>query len=110
MNDDDEVLLSLPVDALLLLLRNMRLGSLSPEEIAVYVLMQAAANEIERLQGGIDEFLADVDNEHRPEWYSDEDMAAGKDPIWCVTCGAGDGHWPCYTRTALDTLKEIRNG
>jgi hypothetical protein len=63
--------------------------------------------EIERLRSAIEALLFDIDEDHQPEWASDEAKAAGKKPWCCRWCGPQDGSWPCSHRMALDTLKEI---
>ena len=64
--------------------------------------------EIFRLRNAIDVFVAGVDVQHAPEWASEAAKAAGKEPWVCVTCGVGDGSWPCAERLALDELKAAR--
>ncbi|MBU3689096.1 MAG: hypothetical protein B7C54_05715 [Acidimicrobiales bacterium mtb01] len=63
-----------------------------------------------RLEAAIDALLSEIDGDHQPEWVSEEAKAAGKKPLWCRFCGAGDGSWPCAHRMALDELKEAQRG
>lgn len=69
-----------------------------------------ALDTIEKLGSAIDNLLEDIDSDHQPEWYSEESRLAGDDPIYCRTCGAQDGSWPCVHRMALNELKEARRG
>lgn len=73
-------------------------------------LMEEAANTIDLLYLAIDNLLEDIDTDHQPEWASEEDRRAGKDPWCCRTCGPADGGWPCTHRMALNELKAVRNG
>lgn len=59
-----------------------------------------AEAENERLHVAIYWLVADIDHAHLP------------DPMGrlCITCGAGDGSWPCIHRKALDELKKARRG
>lgn len=62
--------------------------------------------EITRLRAAIDTFIAEIDEDHQPEWASDQAKASGKEPWCCQWCGPQDGHWPCCHRMALNDLKE----
>lgn len=64
--------------------------------------------EITRLRAAIDTFIAEIDEDHQPEWASDQAKASGKEPWCCQWCGPQDGHWPCCHRMALNDLKEAR--
>lgn len=65
--------------------------------------------EITRLRAAINTFITEVDDDHQPEWASDQAKASGKEPWCCQWCGPQDGHWPCCHRMALDELKEARH-
>lgn len=69
-----------------------------------------AADKIEKLASAIDNLLEEIDSFHQPEWYSEESRLNGDDPLYCRTCGAQDGSWPCVHRIVLNELKEARRG
>ena len=69
--------------------------------------LAAALDEIVRLRAAIDNFVAEVDDDHQPEWASEQAKANGKKG-WCRWCGPQDGGWPCCHRMSLDALKEAR--
>lgn len=77
----------------------------------------SAANEAEdlraenvRLRKALTTALADLDEEHQPQWTSDEAKAKGKAPIGCALCWPGDGHWPCTSRLIADDLRAALTG
>jgi ABC-type nitrate/sulfonate/bicarbonate transport system substrate-binding protein len=72
--------------------------------------IEARDDEIVRLRAAIDAFITEVDDDHTPEWASEQAKANGKEPWCCDWCGPQDGGWPCVHRMALDELKEARRG
>ncbi len=68
-------------------------------------LAESQGRELERLRGLIREAIADLDDEHRPQWYSAEVKAKGYDPIGCVICFPEDGSWPCVGGMIADDLR-----
>lgn len=64
-----------------------------------------AEAEVKRLRKVVRTALADLDEEHQPQWSSDEAAAKGKAPIGCALCWPGDGHWPCRSLLIADDLR-----
>jgi hypothetical protein len=54
--------------------------------------------------------VADLADEHQPQWASDEMKARGKDPLGCVICWPKDGGWPCSTAMVVDDLRAALSG
>lgn len=63
-----------------------------------------------KMNDAIDNLLDEIDNFHQPEWYSEESRLKGDNPLYCRTCGAQEGSWPCVHRMVLNELKEARRG
>jgi len=70
----------------------------------------AAEAEVERLREAVTTALANLDDEHQPQWSSDEAAAKGKAPIGCTRCWPGDGRWPCSSRLIADDLRAALSG
>lgn len=85
-------------------------SELRAEIVRLRALWGAERSEVERLRAAIDSFVAEVDDDHQPEWASEQAKANGKKAWGCRWCGPQDGGWPCCHRMALDELKEARRG
>ena len=66
--------------------------------------------EVDRMRAAVVTALAELDEEHQPQWSSDEAAAKGKAPIGCTRCWPGDGHWPCSSRLIADDLRAALSG
>jgi len=65
------------------------------------------AREVLRSRTAIKDAIRELEACHYPQWISDEAKAAGKDPIWCATCGSADGDWPCTSILVVDDLRKL---
>lgn len=77
----------------------------APSQGDVAVTLGRVAFAFFHLRTAVLDAIRELEAGHRPEWASEKAKASGKEPLWCTTCGAADGSWPCLAAEVAGDLK-----